>query len=118
MEVHKVDEQQREGIFKEALQELGPPDGSVLLQFDDVIGADLNEIVDEHFLQTLKDELTEQIGPLRFVKFVNEMVWAAFTNYKKALEAENMKNIGEFYHLNFRAINEILSILQMFVDIR
>ena len=95
VEVHKVDEEKREVVFKEALQELGPPDGSVLLQFDDVIGADLNEIVDEHFLQQLKEELSGQIGDLRFVKFVNEMIWAQFANYKNALEAENMKTIGK-----------------------
>ena len=95
VEVHKVDEEKREVVFKEALQELGPPDGSVLLQFDDVIGADLNEIVDEHFLQQLKEELSGQIGDLRFVKFVNEMIWAQFANYKNALEAEKVKTIGK-----------------------
>ena len=105
VEVHKVDEEKREVVFKEALQELGPPDGSVLLQFDDVIGADLNEIVDEHFLQQLKEELSGQIGDLRFVKFVNEMIWAQFANYKNALEAENMKTIGKLVKKSFEKVS-------------
>ena len=33
-----VIEEKREPIFQEALKELGPPDGSILLQFEDAIG--------------------------------------------------------------------------------
>ena len=86
VEVHKVIDDKREEVFKEALKELGPPDGSVLLQFDDVIGETLNEIVDEHFIESIKTKLTEEFGELRFVKFVNEMIWVAFSNYKMALD--------------------------------
>ena len=113
VEVHKVDEEKREVVFKEALQELGPPDGSVLLQFDDVIGADLNEIVDEHFLQQLKEELSGQIGDLRFVKFVNEMIWAQFANYKNALEAENMKTIGKLVKISFEKVSLFFTFLDV-----
>ena len=113
VEVHKVDEEKREVVFKEALQELGPPDGSVLLQFDDVIGADLNEIVDEHFLQQLKEELSGQIGDLRFVKFVNEMIWAQFANYKNALEAENMKTIGKLVKKSFEKVSLFFTFLDV-----
>ena len=87
VEVHKVDESKREEVFKEALQELGPPDGSVLLQFDDVIGADLNEIVDEHFTESLKEKIAEEVGEIRFIRFANEMIWVAFNNYQLALDA-------------------------------
>lgn len=87
VEVHRVQEDKREEVFQEALKELGPPDGSVLMQFEDVIGADLNEIVDEHFLETLKTQLAEVFGDIRFVKFINEMIWVAFQDYKMALNA-------------------------------
>ena len=70
VEVHKVDSEKREKVFQEALKELGPPDGSIVLQFDDVIGADLNEIVDEHFTETLKTKITEEFGDLRFILFI------------------------------------------------
>ena len=52
-----------------------------------MIGADLNEIVDEHFTETLKTTITEEFGDLRFIKFINEMIWVAFNNYKLALDA-------------------------------
>lgn len=93
VQVHKVDEDKREKVFQEALEELGPPDGSVLIQFDDVIGADLNEIVDEHFMQTLKEKIHDNFGEVRFVKFINEMIWVAFNNYKLALEAAEKGSI-------------------------
>ena len=57
VEVHKVDSEKREKVFQEALKELGPPDGSIVLSFDDVIGADLNEIFDEHFAESLKTKV-------------------------------------------------------------
>ena len=109
-----VIEEKREPIFQEALKDLGPPDGSILLQFEDAIGkkltsiftiflfklniflfflytgADLNEIVDEHFLESLKSTLTEAFGELRFVKFINEMLWVAFHNYKVAIGKRTM----------------------------
>ena len=34
---------------------------------------------------TLK--ITEEFGDLRFIKFINEMIWVAFNNYKLALDA-------------------------------
>merc|ERR550534_504381 len=87
VEVHKVDSEKREKVFQEALKELGPPDGSIVLSFDDAIGADLNEIFDEHFAESLKTKITEEFGDLRFIKFINEMIWVAFNNYKLALDA-------------------------------
>ena len=94
VEVHKVDAEKREKVFQEALKELGPPDGSIVLQFDDVIGADLNEIVDEHFTETLKTKITEEFGDLRFMKFINEMIWVSFNNYQLALDAVEKGSIG------------------------
>ena len=93
VEVHQVNEKARETVFQEALQDLGPPDGSVLLQFDDVIGADLNEIVDDHFTESLKSKIIEELGELRFIKFINEMIWVAFNNYSNALEAAEKNSI-------------------------
>ena len=80
---------------------LGPPDGSIVLQFDDIIGADLNEIVDEHFTETLKTNITEEYGELRFVKFINEMIWVAFNNYKLAIDAVLKGSIEVCFLVNF-----------------
>lgn len=93
VEVHRVLEDKREEVFKEALKELGPPDGSVLMQFEDVIGADLLDIVGDHFLGTLKELLIEAYGDIRFVKFMNEMIWVAFQDYKMALNAASQGSI-------------------------
>ena len=68
-------------------------DGSILLQFEEVIGADLNEVVDEHFLETLKTKLTENFGELKFIKFINEMIWVAFNNYEKAIDASEQGSL-------------------------
>ena len=39
-----VIEEKREPIFQEALKDLGPPDGSILLQFEDAIGKQITFI--------------------------------------------------------------------------
>ena len=64
-----------------------------MLQFEEVIGADLNEVVDEHFLETLKTKLTENFGELKFIKFINEMIWVAFNNYEKAIDASEQGSL-------------------------
>jgi hypothetical protein len=92
VEVLDVNEPKREAVFQEALKDLGPPDGSVLLQFENVIPGDVDQIVDDHFMESLRDKLSE-IGELRFVKYIHELIWVAFSNYKLALDVVDMNSI-------------------------
>ncbi len=48
---------------------------------------DIQSVIDDHFMQSLVDRL-EQIGKIRFTKYINEMIWVAFMDHSKALEAE------------------------------
>lgn len=92
VEALKVNVQKRESIFEEALKDVGPPDGSVLLQFENVVSFDLQNVIDDHFMDELHEELGK-VGPIRFTKYINEMIWVAFMDHSHALDAEKLHQI-------------------------
>ena len=51
-----------------------------------MVSFDIQNVIDDHFMQTLREEL-EEIGKIRFTKYINEMIWVAFMDHGKALEA-------------------------------
>jgi hypothetical protein len=95
IEVLKVNAKSREAVFEEALNVIGPPDGSVLLQvplmtsqqpchylirnnlskqFDSAVSFDIQNVIDDHFMTSMVEQL-EAIGKIRFTKYINEMIW-------------------------------------------
>ena len=87
IEVLKLDTDKREQVFKEALDNIGPSDGSVLLQFANMANFDIQTVTDEHFMETLIQKIRTECGEIRFTKFIHEMIWIAFVLNEKALEA-------------------------------
>ncbi len=92
VEVLKVVESKREGFFEEAMSAVGPPDGSVLVQFENMGSFDVQNVIDDHFMASLAEELQE-FGKIRFTKYINDMIWVAFMDHSKALEAEKAGRI-------------------------
>lgn len=93
IEVLQVNERKREAVFAEALKIIGPPDGSILLQFDNLGSFDVSSVVaDDHFMESLSAEVSK-IGQIRFIKCIHELVWVAFMNHSKALEAVDVGKI-------------------------
>lgn len=110
VEVLKLDVAKRETVFEQALKVIGPPDGSILLQvgvcsvrndsftlacethclqsakFESIVSFDVQNVIDDHFMKELVERL-EAVGKIRFTKFVNEMIWVAFMDHAKALDA-------------------------------
>ena len=70
--------------------------------------------MDEHFLESLKSTLTEAFGELRFVKFINEMIWVAFNNYKLAIDAVLKGSIEVCFLVNFIVL-ELVRVLKLFL---
>ncbi len=61
-------------------------------QFENVVSFDIQSVVDEHFMQSLSERLGE-VGKVRFTKCINEMIWVAFQDHGKAIEAEKLGSI-------------------------
>jgi len=99
VEALELDEGAREKIFEGALAALGPPDGSVLLQFENMVSFDVQNVIDDHFMAATVEFMEEKCGgKVRFAKFVNEMVWVAFVDHSKALAAAELGPINVCGH--------------------
>ncbi len=69
IEVLQLDEKRREAVFAEELKRIGPPDGAVVLQFENAVAADVQAIVAaEDFMPALIEEVNK-IGPTRMAKY-------------------------------------------------
>uniref|UniRef100_A0A0K2U5M9 phosphoinositide 5-phosphatase n=1 Tax=Lepeophtheirus salmonis TaxID=72036 RepID=A0A0K2U5M9_LEPSM len=89
VEVEQIDSKKRLNLFNDSLKLVGPPDGSILLQFENVVSLDIHSILDDHFMECLKESMNE-IGPVRFLKFIHEMIWVGFMDHEKALVADRI----------------------------
>ena len=63
-----------------------------MLQFENVVSFDIQNVIDDHFMEALRARI-EEVGQIRFVKYIHEMIWIAFKDHSKALEAEQIGNI-------------------------
>ena len=93
IEAYQVDVPKREALFDDALKVVGPPDGSVHLQFVNKDNFDVQNVIDDHFMASLKEMLEEKVGKIRFTKFFKDMIWVAFMDHSKALEAVKLETV-------------------------
>lgn len=85
IDVHRVDEEKREQVFREVIQDLGPPDGTIVVKAEDESDeADSN--FDDNFMMALLQDLS-QIGEVILVRFVGETIWVTFRDGQCALAA-------------------------------
>ena len=96
IEIHEIDKQKRSGVFNDVIKDLGPPDGTILIQAmaPDAPDSDDEEgsIYDENLMSALLQELT-QIGEVTLVRFVGDIMWVTFRDGQSALTAANKRQV-------------------------
>ncbi|XP_065074368.1 synaptojanin-1 [Ochlerotatus camptorhynchus] len=92
IEICKIDQQRRSQVFNDVIRDLGPPDGTILIQATNVSSCadsgdeDEGSIYDENLMSALIQELT-QIGEVTLVRFVGDTMWVTFRDGQSALTA-------------------------------
>lgn len=92
VEICKIDKQRRSQVFSDVIKDLGPPDGTILIQAtnpssnSDSGDEDDGSIYDENLMSALIQELT-QIGEVTLVRFVGDTMWVTFRDGQSALTA-------------------------------
>ncbi|XP_055620671.1 synaptojanin-1 [Toxorhynchites rutilus septentrionalis] len=92
IEIFNIDQQRRSQVFSDVIRDLGPPDGTILIQATNTANnADSGEedegsIYDENLMSALIQELT-QIGEVTLVRFVGDTMWVTFRDGQSALTA-------------------------------
>lgn len=97
IEFSQIDVDKRHRVFNEVIQDLGPPDNTIVISpvennnrqtSDDEDEED--SIYDENVTAALVQELAE-IGEVTLVRFVGETMWVTFKDGQAALSAANRK---------------------------
>uniref|UniRef100_A0A182J0G8 phosphoinositide 5-phosphatase n=1 Tax=Anopheles atroparvus TaxID=41427 RepID=A0A182J0G8_ANOAO len=102
IEVHQIDQQRRATVFGDVIRDLGPLDGTVLIQATNpspsgIQGVDSGDedegsIYDENLMAALIQELT-QIGEVTLVRFVGDTMWVTFRDGQSALIAAQKRSV-------------------------
>ncbi|XP_043279076.1 synaptojanin-1 [Venturia canescens] len=85
VDVHSVDPDKREKVFREVIQDLGPPDGTIIVK-SEVENDDTDGAFDDSFMMALLQDLSH-IGEVILVRFVGETIWVTFRDGQCALAA-------------------------------
>lgn len=80
----RVHEGRRSRVFMEVIQDLGPPDATVIIQVEG--GQSSEDVFDSNFMLSLLQELS-QIGEVILIRFVEETMWVTFRDGQCALVA-------------------------------
>ncbi|XP_040165309.1 synaptojanin-1 [Anopheles arabiensis] len=99
IEVHYIDPERRSTVFGDVIRDLGPPDGTILIQACSPSAAgtdsgdeDEGSIYDENLMAALIQELT-QIGEVTLVRFVGDTMWVTFRDGQSALTAAQKRSV-------------------------
>ncbi|XP_006622972.1 synaptojanin-1 [Apis dorsata] len=85
IDIHCVESEKRERVFKEVIQDLGPPDGTIVVKAIEE-SDDIDSIFDENFMMALLQDFSH-IGEVILVRFVGETIWVTFRDGQCALSA-------------------------------
>ncbi|KZC12811.1 PREDICTED: synaptojanin-1 [Dufourea novaeangliae] len=85
IDIHCVDPEKREKVFKEVIQDLGPPDGTIVVKAVEE-SDDMDSVFDENFMMALLQDFSH-IGEAILVRFVGETIWVTFRDGQCALAA-------------------------------
>ncbi|GFG38407.1 hypothetical protein Cfor_12437, partial [Coptotermes formosanus] len=105
IEIFHVDDARRSQVFMEVIQDLGPPDATVVIQVDDEGTGE--EVFDDNFMMVLLQELS-QIGEVILVRFVEDTMWVTFRDGQCALAAARKGTTqlcGHVLRLNLKTPN-------------
>ncbi|XP_052126016.1 synaptojanin-1 [Frankliniella occidentalis] len=108
VDVYRVDDERRKQVFMEVIQDLGPPDATIVVQaVDSTTGEDSSAIFDDDFMTALLQELA-QIGEVILVRFVEDTMWVTFRDGQCALAAlkkGSFKLLGHTLQLSLKTDN-------------
>ncbi|XP_033352507.1 synaptojanin-1 [Bombus vosnesenskii] len=85
IDIHCVESEKRERVFKEVIQDLGPPDGTIVVKAVEE-SDDMDSVFDENFMMALLQDFSH-IGEVILVRFVGETIWVTFRDGQCALSA-------------------------------
>lgn len=85
IDVHCVDPEKRERVFKEVIQDLGPPDGTIIVKAVEEF-EDMDSVFDNNLMLALIQDLSH-IGEVILVRYVGETIWVTFRDGQCALAA-------------------------------
>ncbi|KAK1136356.1 hypothetical protein K0M31_000917 [Melipona bicolor] len=85
VDIHCVESEKREQVFKEVIQDLGPPDGTIVVKAVEE-SDDMDSVFDENFMMALLQDFSH-IGEVILVRFVGETIWVTFRDGQCALSA-------------------------------
>lgn len=85
IDVHCVDPEKRERVFKEVIEDLGPPDGTIIVKAMEEL-EDMDSVFDDNLMFALIQDLSH-IGEAILVRYVGETIWVTFRDGQCALAA-------------------------------
>lgn len=83
IEIQRANERKRDEVLRQVTRDSGPPDGTIIIYVDEDNG-DIDEIVDNEFMNSLLQNLSEA-GEVLLVRFVNDTIWITFREGQSAL---------------------------------
>lgn len=92
IEARRIDVERRQEVFYEVMADMGPPDGTVIIQCDAVPENEEGTVFDDNLMMALLQELS-QIGEVVLVRFVSDTMWVTFRDGQCALEAAAKKTV-------------------------
>ncbi|CAD7089489.1 unnamed protein product [Hermetia illucens] len=95
VDILEIDNDLRQGVFKAVIQDLGPPDATIVIHVNHDSNPDCDNeegptIYDENVMSTLIQELS-QIGEVTLVRYVEDTMWITFRDGQSALNAARKK---------------------------
>lgn len=108
IEISQVNPEQREQVFYQVIADLGPPDGTIIIHWEDgtTDNAD-SSIFDDALMMAVLQELS-QIGEVILVRFVADTMWVTFRDGQCALTAvakESVQVLGYNLTLSLKTSN-------------
>ncbi|XP_012252471.2 synaptojanin-1 [Athalia rosae] len=88
VDVHQVDVEKREKVFKEVIEDLGPLDGTIIVKAVEDGTEDMDSVFDDSFMMALLQDFSH-IGEVILVRFVDDTIWVTFRDGQCALAAAN-----------------------------
>ncbi|KAF4533412.1 hypothetical protein B566_EDAN013288 [Ephemera danica] len=86
VDILQVNDQRRNEVFMEVMQDLGPPDATIVVQVEDSDNNDTSSVFTDEFMMALLQDLS-QVGEVILVRFVEDTMWVTFRDGQCALAA-------------------------------